>query len=146
MLQRQREIDNNFSGLHLLYRRFTNDELLGNRLNPAKIAYKNTSVNWSKYSKPWDVIFDYPDYGYCQLMVKHLPTELPKEIQIGSNAKLHSFMAEHKPLQDNYSHSEIVTYKENVKVIGNVDLPNTVKKEFRTIISDKTLILSNPKL
>lgn len=141
----QRDVDNSFCNWHLLYRRFASEDLIGNRLNPIKIAYKNTSVNWSKYSKPWDVVYDYPSHGYGQIMVNYLPSELPKEIPPGSNPKLHSFFPEHKPLEDNYSHSEIVTFKENTKIQGNVELPSIVKKEFRTIISDKTLILSYPK-
>ena len=143
MFKGQREVKNCYSSYHKLYRRFNSDDLLENRLNPARIAYKNTSVNWSKYSKPWDVIIDFPDSGYCQILVRHLPSELPKEKVEGS--KLHKFEPEHKPLEDNYSHTEIVTYKDGGKMTGNFDLPSTVKKEFRTIISDRSLILSTPK-
>lgn len=143
MFQREREIDNNYDGQHKLYRRFAKDDILGNRLIPARIKYTNTSVNWEKYSKPWDVIFDNPEMGYCQILVKHLPTEIPKENIAG--AKLHNFAPEHKPEGLNYSHSEIVTFKEGIKMTGNSDLPSTVKKEFRAIISDRSIILSMPK-
>ena len=144
MLQRDREVDNNFSKWHKLYRRFDNEDYLEDRLIASRISYKNASVNWSKYSKPWDVIFDYPNWGYSQLSVRHLPSELPKE-KIDANAKLHSFMPEHKPLSDNYSHTEIVTYKEKTKLTGNFDLPSIVKKEFRTIVSDRSVVLAKPK-
>lgn len=143
MFQGGREIDNNYLGCHQLYRRFGKDDLLENRLIPARIKCINTSVNWSKHSKPWDVIFDTPDMGYCQILVKNLPTELPKENTAG--AKLHNFAPEHKPEDNNYSHSEIVTFKEGIKMTGNFDLPSTVKKEFRTIISDRSVILTVPK-
>lgn len=143
MFQGQRGIDNSYSGCQQLYRRFNSEDLLGNRLNPVRIKYTNTSVNWSKYSEPWDVIFDSPELGYCQILVRHLPSELPKERVEGS--KLHKFEPEHKPIDINYSHTEIVTYKEGVKMTGNFDLPPTVKKEFKTIISDRSVILTMPK-
>src|SRR5271166_906034 len=101
----------------------------GNRLSALRLRYENTSVNRSRYSKPWDVIFDHPGQGIVQFLVCWLPLELPY-VQPNPPVTLHSFYPGHKPEDENYSHSEIWTYKEGVRV-EKPSLPNTVKKEFR---------------
>ncbi|MGI8427264.1 MAG: hypothetical protein ACR2M4_11885 [Actinomycetota bacterium] len=101
-------------------------------------------MNWSKYSEPWDVIFDHPQFGFTRLFVCHLPKELPKQPPAGS--KIHLYVAEHDPKETNYAHSQIVTYKEGKKVVKNKEIPQTVKKELRTIISDRSLLLLRPKI
>lgn len=145
MLQRDRLPDQNFSKWHELYKRFGKEDFVEDRLIPARIPYRNSSVNWSKYSKPWDVIFEYPQMGFCRILVRNLPRELPKLQPENTTAKLHNFIAEHAPIEDNFGHAEIVTFKDGIKLIENYDLPSTVKKELRTIVSDKSLILHFPK-
>ena len=76
MLQRDRLPDQNFSKWHELYKRFGKEDFVEDRLIPARIPYRNSSVNWSKYSKPWDVIFEYPQMGFCRILVRNLPREL----------------------------------------------------------------------
>lgn len=145
MYKGDRGVDTCFKGWHQLYRRCKQEDLIDNRLNPTRIKYSNTSVNWSKFSKPWDVIFDYPDHGVVRFFVRDLPEELPKEKPAaGPLPKLYSFVAEHFPEENNYSHSQIMTYKENVRVTAK--LPSTVKKEFKTIMCDRSLVLLEPKL
>lgn len=143
MYKGHRGVDNNFKAWHKLYRRCEREDIQGERLLAARIPYANTSVNWSKYSNPWDVIFDYPNFGFTGLFVHDLPTELPNERTDGS--KLHSFVAEHFPDENNYSHCHITTHKEGEKVDGQ-KLPAIVKKEFRTIISDRSVLLLAPKI
>jgi hypothetical protein len=127
---------------HQLYRRCELEDLLGGRLIAARVKYDNVSVNWSKFSRPWDVIFDNPGNGIVGIFVFDLPTELPKELSKG--AKLHSFEAEHVPEEENYSHSEIKTYRDGEK-LDKPDLPKLVKKEFRAIIADRSRLLLAPK-
>ena len=105
-------------------------------------------MNWSKYGKPWDVIFDFPGYGIAQFMVCGLPEELPMELPPGRQPnppKPHSFFPAHIPESDNYAHCEIWTFKDGVRV-PRPDLPATVKKEFRQIMSDRGVILHSPSL
>lgn len=142
MLKRQRGIDKNFKAWHQLYRRCECEDMEDNRLIAARIPSNNISVNWSKYSEPWDVIFDHPRFGFTRLLVCDLPEELPKQPPVGS--KIHSYVSEHDPEETNYAHSQIVTYKEGKKVKNKI--PLTVKKEFRTIISDRSLLLLRPKI
>jgi hypothetical protein len=145
MYQRGRNVDSGFRLWHRLYYRCIKEDVIGDRLLAARIPHCNTSVNWSKYSKPWDVIFDYPDHGIAQFFVRDLPKELPKEISAGTKAKLHSFFPAHVPLELNYAHSEIWTFKEKQR-IEKPKLPETVKKEFRAIMSDRSVILLRPKV
>lgn len=118
--------------------------MVGKRLLAARIPFKNTSVNWSKYGKPWDVIFDFPGLGIAQFLVCGLPKELPIEAQPGVKTKPHSFYPAHVPEPTNYAHSEIWTFKDGAHVEIPKSLPETVKKEFRQIMSDRGVILRKP--
>lgn len=148
MLQNGRPADNSFHFFHCLYYRCVQEDVSGGRLLAVRIPYKNPSVNWSKYSKPWDVIFDFPGHGFAQFMVCGLPQELPIEIPSGplrDPPKPHSFFPGHVPEPQNYGHCEIWTFKEGVRV-PNAKLPETVKKEFRQIMSDRSVLLFAPSL
>jgi hypothetical protein len=48
-------------------------------------------------------------------------------------------------LPQNYAHCEVWTFKEGVHV-PNAKLPETVKKEFRQIMSDRSVLLHSPSL
>lgn len=143
MLQNGRGTDSEFRFFHCLFYRCKADDVVNDRLLPLSIPYKNTSVNWSKYSKPWDVIFDHPNHGIAQLVICDLPKELPKERVAGQQPKLHSFVPQHVPITLNYSHSEIWTWKEGAH-LPKANLSETVKKEFRQIMSDRAVILHAP--
>lgn len=149
MLRNGRVADNGIKANHCLYYRFVQEDLLGDRLNPTRIPIKNTSVNWSKHSKPWDVIFDHPGLGIARFIVRMLPFDLPRDRPNPPSAKnppkVFAFYAEHDPLDENYSHCEIRTYKEGVRDI-KCDLPATVKKEYRTSLADHALILWHPTI
>jgi hypothetical protein len=144
MLRDERPADNRFRFYHCLYYRCNQEDVIGNRLLGARISYKNPSVNWSKYGKPWDVIFDFPDSGIAQFVVCALPKELPIEVQLGVKPKPHSFFPAHVPELTNYAHSEIWTFKDGAHVENPRGLPETVKKEFRQIMSDRGVILRKP--
>ena len=143
MIQGDRGIDKDFLGHHSLYHRCKLEDLAGDRMNPTRIRCDNASVNWSKYSKPWDVIFDYPGGGIVRFVVRDLPSELPTEPPQG--AKLRSFSPVHDPMPDNYAHSEIGTFTEGTRV-PNPNLSKTVRKEFQNIMSNRGLILLRPSV
>ncbi len=148
MLQNGRAVDNAFRFFHCLYYRCTQEDVSEDRLLAARIPYRDTSVNWSKYSKPWDVIFDHPGQGIAQFLVCGLPKELPTELPPGpqrSPPKPHSFFPGHVPLPKNYSHCEVWTFKEGART-SNPRLPETVKKEFRQIMSDRSVLLYSPTI
>jgi len=148
MLQRSRVADPNFRPSDYLYYRVGKEDVVGDRLLAPRIAYKNVSVNWSKYSKPWDVIFDFPGAGFVRFVVRNLPKELPKDPpplpKKAPPLKLHSFKPGHVPEPENYSHSEIWTFKDG-KRDERANLSETVKKEFRMILAQKALMLHAPE-
>ena len=97
-------------------------------------------MNWSRYSKPWDVIFDHHGFGITQIFVRDLPGRLPEKVMSGANS--YDLKVEHEPEPENYSHSEIHAYKDGKRSDG---VSNTVKKEYRTMICERTLILQFPE-
>jgi hypothetical protein len=140
-----RPVDNKFRFFHCLYHRCTREDIADGRLLGARVK-ANCSVNWSKYSKPWDVVFDHPGWGIAQFVVCLLPKTLPKEMPTGAKAKApqpHSFYPEHDPCPLNYPHCEIRTFRAGLQLKGT-NLPATVKKEFRQLMSDRSVILLDP--
>jgi hypothetical protein len=101
-------------------------------------------VNWSKYSKPWDAKFHHPSCGIGRIIVKDLPRALPEKLPT-TDSKYHDFIPHHDPMPENYPHCEIRVFKEGVRVTKDSQISKLAKKEYRTIISDKTLILIEPK-
>ena len=116
--------------------------MIGDRLLGPTIPYDNMSTNWSKYSRPWDVIFDFPNYGIARLRVGDLPDNLPIAQPPGTPVLPHAFRPEHVPCPENYSHTEIWIYRANQRV--RTLSANTVKKEFRQIISDRSFVILPP--
>ena len=102
-------------------------------------------MNWSKYSKPWDVIFDHKNYGFAQIMVRQLPAELPTVQVGGQEVKPHAYKPEHVPLCENYAHCEIWTFKDGVRA-KNPAPSNVVKKEFRQTLADRLYVLHSPSI
>ena len=144
MLQNGRGIDSDVRKSHRLYYRFKAGDIVGTRLLPASIRCKgDLSVNWSKYSWPWDVIFDHPRDGIASFLVRDLPAELPKEQPDGVSVEICSFVPFHVPETDNYSHSELGIVR-NGRRLKPKDPGEIIKKEFRTYMSDRGLILWYP--
>lgn len=144
MLQGARGAKTGFRFFHCLYHRCNSEAVSGDRLLPGGIRYDNTSVNWCKFSKPWDVIFDAPGLGIAQFVVLALPRDLPI-VLLSEEAKRYSFYPRHVPLPNNYSHSEVSTFKEG-EYMPKPKLPETVKKEFRQIMSDRSVVLLRPSV
>ncbi len=138
-----RGVDSQFLPYHRLYHRCEAEDIAEDRLLPGRIKYQNTSVNWSKYSKAWDVIFDYEGWGIVQFLVKHLPRRLPI-VPPDDKARLFAFAPVHDPEDDNYAHSEIGTFVEGER-LSEPKLSSTAKKEFRAELSDRCVILWLPK-
>lgn len=144
MYKNGRDADGNFRRCHGLYLRCQNEDVVGNRLLPARIRYFDVSVNWSKYSWPWDVIFGYPGSGIVRFVVRDLPKELPKDKPADKSLKLLSFRPIHAPETDNYAHAEICVFAGDVRVLKQKAVGEMAKKEFRQIMSDRGLLLLPP--
>jgi hypothetical protein len=134
MFQNGRGIDYDFRARHKLYWRCVKEHLEGDRIITARIRCDNLSVNWSKYSKPWDVIFDHPGQGIVRFKVANIPVALPRNKPPGVSVAPHDYRPAHNPLPKNYAHSEIRAYRgdASVKEVSS----SLVKKEFRAAMSD----------
>jgi len=144
MLRNGRGVDNDFRAHHWLYRRCVKEDVQGDQLLPARISYDDASVNWSKYSWPWDVIFDHPGQGVARWVVDDLPHDLPENPPPKTNVEMHDFRPKHVPLDENYSHSEIQVYRSGQPLQRLSS--NLVKKEYRTIMGERSLVLIQPQV
>jgi hypothetical protein len=158
MMRNGRPEDQNFRDYHRLYYRFeTAEDIEGNRLLGPRIKMAEAmraadiSVNWSKYSKPWDVVFDFPRSGIAMFFVWHVRRDLPTDLsKLAANQreqdkpKPHTYKPVHEPEEDNYSHSAMAVFKDGVRITKPNRVAPTAKKEFRQIISDKSMILLSP--
>src|SRR5436309_8641364 len=144
MRRNGRGVDSSYRPSDRLYRRCVKEDIEGDRLLAARIRYDDNSVNWSRYSKPWDVIFDYQGQGIARWLVRELPKRIPENLPPGTKVELHDFMPSHVPLCDNYSHSEIWVYRNGIRIQRLSS--SLAKKQFRTIMSDKSFILFSPEI
>ena len=144
-----RPVDQGYRWYHRLYYRCAAEDVAGDRLLPVRVKSFDVSVNWSKYSKPWDVIFGHPDAGIALFVVceinRDLPTELPKsaarpELQ----PKPRTYRPWHEPLDENYSHTEIAVFRDGMRVKKTSQISDEAKKEFRQIISDRSRVIRSP--
>jgi hypothetical protein len=144
MIQGDRGVDHAFKLRHHLYYRCNEEDVVGDRLIGTRLRCEGVSVNWSKYSKPWDVIFDYPDHGIARFVVRSLPKELPQQQPSGKPVDPHSFLPHREPIKTNYSHSEIWPYRENIRLKRLSS--KIVRKEFQTMMADRSLVLRGPNV
>jgi len=140
IIQGIRGVDDRFQSGHKLYHRCTAEDITDDRFLPPRWRYFDMSVNWSKYSKPWDVIFDYPNEGIVRFTVRDLPQEIPRDGRV-NRVKIISSSPVHVPYPDNYSHCEIHAFHGSTRV---KNMGALAKKEFRTIMSDRGFILLRP--
>jgi len=145
MFQGDRNVDPNFDHHELLYRRCCPNEILSGRLAPDSIKFPDWSVNRAKYSDPEDVQFPsssdqvYLCCGVAGFTVSDIPSKVDSE-------GIFTLEIVHKPESDNYAHSELVTYKNGIsgKAIKNFKVSNTIKKTFRTMLSERIKIIVYP--
>ncbi len=115
--------------LEPLYLRFGLEDFLGEHLVPAVLRVPGQSVNRGSLSEPEDVLFHeeghYDGLGVVEFVVQDVPSAI--FANQGSSA---IFFMLHKPLPENYSHSEIACDQvEPLK--GNHEPSKSVKLKFR---------------
>ncbi len=140
-----RPIINTFEPKEKLYFRFPPPQggPLGDRLPAASIRFPDMSVNRSGYgelrlSEPRDVIIGFPGWGVATFRVEDIPGPMRTD-----ERTTYEFRAEHVPEEDNYSHSEVRTFK-NGTHHRKIEPPSTVKKKYRTILMERTKIEIEP--
>lgn len=139
MYRAGRPVDPDFSPEENLYFRYKEMETVEGRVIPTGIRFPDFSVNRSKYSEPEDVLIPcYEDYGILTFKVKDIP---PAERT--NETTLYEWKAVHEPTEDNYSHSEVQTFK-NGMYAKKLDVPKTLKKKFRVILSERMSVIHEP--
>lgn len=114
---------------------------MGDRLLPARVKYRNASVNRSKYSQADDVLYpDWSEWGIVRFVVGDVPDCIRSEA-----ARDHQFRPAHVPLEENYAHSEIWAYRDEVR-LPKADLPELVKKMFRVLMSQRGVVIRAPRV
>lgn len=141
MLRRDRPVDDNFDLEEELYYRCQARHVDGQRLLPEAIRFPNFSVNRSKYSEPEDVLIpSYQDWGIATFRVRDLP-----EPESTDEKTEYEWRVVHDPLEDNYAHSEIRTFKNGV-YSETLKVSTTIKKKFRQILSERIIVTHQPKI
>lgn len=149
LARRERAVDPDFAVKEHLYRRCPATELDpgdSERLFPDQISfYPDWSVNRGKFSEPKDVLSpNFWSWGVAVFQVK----DIPSPCTTGGNVTYH-WEAQHQPLEENYPHTEIWTHKNTVH-LGNPKtetdanppkLSATVKKHFRTVLSERARVI-----
>ena len=106
MYRRGRPVDPLFEPSENLYRRCQADQIVG-RILPQAFRSPSFSVNRGKYSEPQDVLIpSYERWGVAGFQVKDVPSRI-----VSSGGTQFEFRIDHIPEEDNYSHSEVRTYK-----------------------------------
>ncbi|MFB2969202.1 hypothetical protein ACE1CD_09545 [Aerosakkonema sp. BLCC-F183] len=139
MYRAGRPVDPDFSPEEKLYFRYKEMEIVEGRVMPTGIRFPDFSVNRSKYSEPEDVLIpSYGEYGILTFKVKDIPA--PERT---NETTLYEWKAVHEPTEDNYSHSEVQTFK-NGMYTKKLDVPKTLKKKFRVILSERMSVIHEP--
>ncbi len=141
MYREGRPVDPRFEPSEKLYRRCRADHIVGGRILPQEFRSPDFSVNRGKYSEPEDALI--PPYQRCVIssfQVKDVPSRI-----LSSGGAEFDFRVAHDPEEDNYSHSEVRTYK-NGRFDPKLKVARTVKKEFRQRLSDRAIVLKPPEL
>jgi hypothetical protein len=140
MMRNGRPINNNFEPQERLFFRLPPDIDIGpdDKPDASCIKYPDMSVNREKESEPDDVIFGFSGWGVAAFMVADVPPPLKSE-----GGPEFTYKVEHVPLENNYAHSEVRTYKDGVHS-RKVKMPETVKKRYRTLLMKGVRVLRRP--
>ncbi len=135
---------------------FLPDELLFRRIRPGaetvstdtgkhpafnEICFPRFSLNRGKYSSPEDVLKpDHPGWGIFQFAVGDIPDKLYCE----SSKFTYTFPLFHDPIQDNFAHSEIHSFSDDLKRDNPHAPSKTIRNHFRFLIQERALIIKEP--
>ncbi len=138
MKRNGRQEDIVFEPAEKLYRRYQRVHFIGGLFSGMGLSFKNPpSVNREKYSEALDVVFSETDewskWGVLSFLVQQIPNALPAE-----NPE-YSFFPKHRPLENNYSHSEVhcSSWPANG---AYVEPKPAIRKLFRATLSQKIIV------
>src|SRR3954447_12309055 len=140
MYRRGRPLDPVFEPNEDLYYRISVQGGVGEHPEGVDIRIPEDSVNRGKYSEPDDVL--YPSYfslGIATFKVSAIPS--PKIFTDDQGiTREYSLKVEHDPYEDNYAHSEVRAFREDVRVQHSSKIPKTIKSVFRQLMAEAMTI------
>ncbi len=155
MWRQGREIDPEFEPTEPLFSRCAKkdivegDENSTDVLSSIAVRFPDFSVNRGKYSEPEDVLI--PSVGqppdiYAQMgIVKFTVGTARWGHQPNASPIKYEMRVEHNPDEDNYSHSEVKTYKDGNYDSG-VKINTTIKKEYRARLARGAEVVRRPAI
>jgi len=147
LLRNGRPVDPVFDLAEQLYHRCTAGSTLEDpqqpglfRLKPSSLRCPDFSVNRQKYSQPEDVLLpSYQEMGVAAFAVGDVPSSI-----ISPGGVVLEFRVEHVPLEENYAHAEVRSYKDSARILESSKVPDRVKSEFRQRLSEKSVVIIDP--
>jgi hypothetical protein len=138
---RQRPLDPNFAPTEDLYMRFQHES--GQQVEPANIRCPDQSVNRQKYCSRWEWVLtpQYAEAGVASFKVQDIPPVL-----VGGDGISVYFGVIHAPVEDNYSHSEIAAYSDELLQQRRSRTSRKVEQRFRVLLCQRMLILRHPAI
>ena len=107
-------------------------------VSDASIPSPAFSVDREKYRiHPADMLVSFPGQGIAAFRVEDIPAAITSD-----DGRRYDFGVEHRPVADNYAHSEVHTYHGGEKLddVGR-EPPRQVRKKFRDLLRQKVEIL-----
>ncbi len=140
LLRGGRPVDPVFGPEERLYRRLRVLDIDSEgRIEPTSLESPDFSVNRGKYSEPADVILSDSSHGIASFTVADVP-----ESVLSAEEVEFRFPVEHDPLDSNYSHSEVRSYKGGRRLGPRKKPPKAIKTLFRLSLVPRLEILKNP--
>lgn len=127
-----------FSSGEKLFRRYTQSHYINGQFSNTGFSFNTPpSVNREKFSEPADVLFseadEFANWGVLSFKVDDLTRTFPPE------APLYSFWPRHRPLEDNYAHSEV--WCDRLPATGQYVKPSpSIRKLLRTMLSQRVIV------
>jgi hypothetical protein len=133
-----RGVDPQFQQDELLYCRLVQDYPIGSHPEGVSLSWPRLpefSANRSKYSPPEYVLLpEWVHWGIVEFYCCDVPAPITSPGRVTFNWCVH-----HVPLEDNYAHSEVRTFRGTERYTGK--LHELVKKGFRQAIAERMVVL-----
>jgi hypothetical protein len=133
-----RDEDQSFDSSEKLFRRYTQSHYINGQFSNTGLSFNTPpSVNRERYSQPADALFseanEFANWGVLSIRVEDLPPSFPVQ------DPQYSFWPKHRPLEDNYAHSEV--WSDRVPPTGEYVKPApSIRKLFRTMLSQRVVV------
>jgi len=144
LCRKGRPIDPEFQPDEEFYFRVRPDQIDGDRVTPLSIQVPAQSVNRQKYcpNPEWVLLPKYLDCGIAVFLRRDVPPSMTSAGNV-----TYSFIVEHDPQEENYSHSEVRCYRDQETVFKpNLKVNQETKMNFRMRFAEKMRVIRRPLL